>query len=204
MAIPIETIKLLRQETGAGILDCRKALDESGLDFDKALARLRELGMAAATKRADRPALQGVIEVYSHGDGQIGVIVEINTETDFTGKSQAFRSFAHEIALQIAASHPQYVRDEDIPGEVIEAERQKAAKNAHDVGKSESLIPRIVEGSLKKYKDRNVLLRQPYIRDESLSIEQLLNQLIAAVGENVIIRRFTRWQLEEEGSLRPA
>lgn len=198
MTIPIETIKQLRQESGAGVLDCRKALDESGLDFNKALAYLREKGMAAVAKRADRPALQGVIEVYSHGEGRIGVIVEINSETDFTGRSPTFRDFAHEIALQIAASNPLYVRDEDIPSEVLAAEGQKASQNARDLGKPEAIIPRIVDGYLKKYKDKSVLLRQAYIRDENLTVTQLLAQLTASIQEKIVIRRFVRWELEEE------
>jgi elongation factor Ts len=195
MNISIELLKQLRQETGAGIQDCRKALDAAEQDYGKALGVLRRQSLEEAARRADRPAYQGFIEMYSHGDGRIGVMVEVNSETDFAARSAAFRSFAREIALQVAASSPLYVRDEDIPTEVIAVESQKAAARAREEGKPEAIIPRIVEGFIRKYKDRNVLLRQPYIRDETISVDQLLSQAIASVGENIVIRRFARWEL---------
>lgn len=197
MNIPIEMIKQLREQTGAGVLDCRKALEQSEQDYGKALGYLREQGLEKAAKRADQVALQGVIEVYSHGKGRIGVMVEINTETDFAARSAAFRAFAHEIALQIAAANPRFVRDEDISQSVIEEEAHKAAERAREESKPEHIIPRIVEGTLRKFKDQTVLLRQVYIRDEGVTIQQLLNQTIAAVGENIVIRRFNRWELIE-------
>ena len=150
-----------------------------------------------AAKRSERKAGDGVVEMYSHGSGRVGVMVEVNCETDFVGRSEAFRSFAHEVALQIAATSPVYVREDDIPAEVLEHEKKIAEAKAREDGKPEAIIPRIVEGSISKFKDDFVLLRQPYIRDESMTIEKLLNQTVAALGENIVIRRFTRWALGE-------
>lgn len=198
MAITTEMIKALREETGVGILDCRKALEQSGGDIPKAVEILREKGMATAAKRAGRETLQGVVELYSHGNGRVGVMVEVNCETDFVGRSEAFRTFAHEIALQVAASSPLYIKEEDIPADAIEREEKKASSKARDEGKAEAVIPRIVEGYLKKFKDETVLLRQQYIRDEELTVQQLLSQTIASTGENIVIRRFARWELGEE------
>ena len=191
----IELIKKLREESRAGVQDCRKALEHTDLNYEKALEYLREKVVVLAAGRSERLAADGVLEVYSHGNGRVGVMVEINTETDFAGRSATFKAFAHEIALQIIASAPRYVRDEDIPAEVIQAESEKKASTARNLGKPEALIPRIVEGALNKFKDENVLLRQVYIRDDRLSIAQLLSQTIASVGENIIIRRFVRWEL---------
>lgn len=197
MAISIEMIKQLREKTSAGVLDCRKALEEANGDFDKALANLREKGLATAAKRASRQASEGVVELYAHGNGRVGVMVEVNSETDFVARSEVFRNFAHELALQIAAASPLYIRDEDIPAEVIEHETEKATNKAHEEGKAETVVPRIVEGYLNKYKDEHVLLRQIYIRDENLTVQQVMNQAIVSLGENIVIRRFVRWELGE-------
>lgn len=197
MAITTQQIKELREATGAGILDCRKALEQAGGDFDKAVDFLREKGLATAAKRSDRDASEGTVELYSHGNGRVGVMVEVNCETDFVARSQPFRTFAHEVALQIAASAPRYIRAEDIPENVLEHEREIARARAREDGKPESVWPRIVEGRIEKFKDEVCLLRQPYIRDEDLTIEKLLFQNIAAIGENVVIRRFVRWELGE-------
>ena len=201
MAITTEDIKKLREATGAGILDCRTALQNSDNDFDKAIDYLREKGLAAASKRADRVASEGTVELYSHGGGRVGVMVEINCETDFVGRSEEFRSFAHEIALQIAATSPLFVKEEDIPESAIEHEKGIAIARAKEEGKPEAIIPKIVEGYMGKYKDDVVLLRQAYIRDESVTIEQLLNQNIGTMGENIVIRRFARYELGEQSSM---
>jgi elongation factor Ts len=200
MQITTDMIKKLRESTGVGILDCRTALEEAGGDMEKALDLLREKGLATASKRAGRDASEGVVELYSHGDGRVGVMVEVNCETDFVGRSEAFRKFAHEVALQIAASSPLYIREEEIPATVIEHEEAIAAAKAREEGKPDNILPRIVEGSIKKFKNEMVLLRQVYIRDENLTIEQLLNQTIAATGENIVIRRFVRFGLGEVNS----
>jgi elongation factor Ts len=197
MAITTEMIKELREATSAGILDCRKALEQADGDFNKAVDFLREKGLATAAKRADRDASEGMVELYSHGNGRVGVMVEVNCESDFVARSQAFRTFAHEVALQIAASAPVFIRDTDIPESVLEHERSIARARALEEGKPEAMVDRIVEGRLEKYKDEACLLRQVYIRDESITIENLLMQNIAAIGENIVIRRFVRWELGE-------
>ncbi|NMC53390.1 MAG: translation elongation factor Ts [Chloroflexi bacterium] len=200
MAITTEDIKKLRGMTGAGILDCRKALETAEGDFDKALDFLREKGLATAAKRATRNASEGVVELYNHGDGRVGVMVEINCETDFVGRSAAFRTLAHEIALQIAAASPLYINETDIPESVIEHEKAIAVARAKEEGKPEQIIPRIVEGTIKKFMDETVLLRQPYIRDDSITIQELINQNIVSIGESVVVRRFVRWALGETTS----
>ena len=197
MAITTEMIKKLREATSAGILDCRKALENSGGDFDKAVDFLREKGLATAAKRAGRVASDGVVELYSHGNGRVGVMVELNCETDFVGRSEPFRNLAHELALQVAAAAPRFIREEDIPADVLEHEKQIAAARAREEGKPEAIIPRIVEGSITKFLDETVLLRQVYIRDDSMTVQKLVNQVIASLGENVIIRRIVRWELGE-------
>lgn len=200
MAITTEMIKTLRESTGAGILDCRKALEQANGDMKAAMDFLREKGLATATKRSGRQASEGVIELYSHGNGRVCVMVEVNCESDFVGRSESFRELAHEIALQIAATNPDYISEADVPDSVIEHETMIATARAKDEGKPESVIPRIVEGSLKKFKDEFVLLNQPYIRDESITVQELMNQKIAAIGENIIVRRFQRWSLGETTS----
>jgi elongation factor Ts len=197
MDISIEQIKALRQETGAGIMDCKEALQLSDGDHEKAVIFLREKGLAKAAKRADRETTEGVVELYSHGDGRLGVMVEVNCETDFVSRSDDFRDFAHEIALQIASDAPLWVGEEDIPEEVLESERENARAWALEEGKPEMIVERIVEGRLKKYLDETCLLRQVYIRDEELKVQDLLNEHIASIGENIIIRRFKRWELGE-------
>ncbi len=197
MEITTEMIKELRAATNAGVLDCRKALTESGGDFDKAVDWLREKGMATAAKRADRAALQGMVELYSHGSGRVGVMVEVNCETDFVARSEQFRTFAHEIALQIAASSPRYVKEDEIPAEVLDHEMEIGKARAREEGKPENILERIAQGRVEKFKDEVVLLRQPYIRDEEITIQKLLAQNIGSIGENIIIRRFQRWELGE-------
>lgn len=197
MAVTTEMIKELRSSTGAGISDCKKALESADGDFDKALDYLREKGLATAAKRADRDASQGTVELYSHGNGRVGVMVEVNCETDFVARSEPFRTLAHEIALQIAAAAPRYIKVEQIPADVLEHEAEIARVRAKEEGKPEAVLPKIVEGRLEKFKDEVVLLRQAYIRDEELTIEKLILQNIAAIGENIIVRRFARWELGE-------
>lgn len=197
MVITTEMIKSLRETTGAGILDCRKALEQSDGDMQSAMEYLREKGLATATKRSGRQASEGVVELYTHGNGRVGVMVELNCESDFVGRSEKFRNLAHEIALQIAAASPLYVLESDIPAEVIESETRIATAKAKEDGKPDAILPRIIEGSLKKYKDEFVLMLQPYIRDESINVQELVNQNIAALGENIIVRRFARWALGE-------
>lgn len=195
MTITTEQIKELREKTGAGVLDCREALNQADGDFEKAVDFLREKGLAKAAKRADRVASDGVIDLYSHGEGRVGVMVEVNCETDFVSRNESFREFAHEIALQIAAMNPKWISDDQIPEEVIQQEMEDARLFAKAEGKPNNVIEKIVEGRLEKFKDDNVLLRQTYIRDDSLKVQDLLNEKIAFIGENILIRRFERWEL---------
>ncbi len=197
MEITTEMIKELREATKAGVLDCRKALTASGGDFQKAVDFLREKGMATAAKRAERVALNGVIELYSHGNGRVGVMVEVNCETDFVARSEQFRKFAHEVALQVAAAHPQYLKEEDIPAEVLEHETEIAMARGREEGKPEAMLEKISQGRVEKFKDEVVLARQAYIRDDKLTVGKLLLEQIASTGENIIIRRFSRWELGE-------
>jgi elongation factor Ts len=198
MQITTEMIKKLRADTGAGMMDCRKALQEADGDHQKALEFLREKGVAMAAKRADREASNGVVELYSHGNGRVGVMVEVNCETDFVARSEQFRTLAHELALQIAAGAPLYVREEEIPQAALDYEAEIARARGKEEGKPDSVIDKIVEGRLAKFKDEVVLFRQAYIRDENVKVEQLVMQNIAAIGENVIVRRFQRWELGEK------
>ena len=198
MAITTQQIKDLREETGAGVMDCRDALQQADGDYIEALDFLRQKGIATAAERADREALDGIVELYSHGDGRVGVMVEVNCETDFVARSKTFRTFAHEIALQIAAGAPRYVSPDDIPGEVIEEKRKDAREFALEEGKPENVIDRIVEGRLKKFLDEVCLMRQPYIRDDDMTVEELLMQNIGSIGENIVVRRFERWELGED------
>ena len=197
MTISSQEIKDLRSKTGAGFMDCKKALQESNGDFGKAVEYLRKKGLAKAAKRADREASEGVLELYNHGDGRVGVMLELNCETDFVARSTAFRQLAHELALQIAAMAPLWIREDDIPAEVLEKEREIAREQTLQEGKPEHIVERIVEGRINKFKDGVVLLRQPYIRDDKKTIEQYLHENIASIGENIVIRRFTRWALGE-------
>ena len=195
MKITADMIKALRAETSAGVLDCRKALQESDGDYQKALAWLQEKGMAMAANRSDRAASNGTIEIYSHGGGRVGVMVEVNCETDFVARSEQFRTLAHEIALQIAASSPRFVRQEDIPAAELEKEKERARSRGKEEGKSDTIVEKMVEGAIQKYMDEVVLLRQTYIRDENLTVEKLIMQNVAAIGENVVVRRYARWEL---------
>lgn len=197
MAITTAQIKELRDRTGVGLLDVRKALEETDGDMEKAIDLLREKGLAKAAKRAGRTASEGVVEQYSHGNGRVGVMVELNCETDFVGRSETFRALAHEIALQIAAANPMYISDADVPQADLDREAAVAEAKARGEGKPEAILPKIIEGSLNKFRDENVLLRQAYIRDESKTIQDLVSAAVTTTGENLVIRRFARYELGE-------
>lgn len=198
MTTSIAQIKELREKTGAGFLNCREALEASGGDLEKALEILREKGLAAADKRAGRETNAGVLDLYSHGEGRIGVMVEVNCETDFVARTEEFRGFAHEIALQVAANSPLYLSKDDVPEEILTELKDRSRRQAQEEGKPENVIERIIEGKMEKYYEQNCLLLQPYIRDDSVKIEELLKEMIATVGENITIRRFVRWSVGEE------
>jgi elongation factor Ts len=195
MSISIEQVKELREATGAGVLDCRKTLEQVDGDMKKAIGILREKGLAKAAKREERETSEGVLDLYSHGNGRIGVMVEVNCETDFVARSTEFRNLAHEIALQVAAAAPLFIQPDDIPVDTLQQERETARKLGLEEGKPENIIDRIVEGRLEKFKDEKCLLRQTYIRDDSITIQDLINQYIASMGEKIVVRRFIRWEV---------
>ena len=197
MEISVELIKKLRDATGSGILDVREALENAEGDFDGAVDYLRQKGLAKAAKRSDRDASEGTVELYSHGDGRVGVMVEVNCETDFVARSDEFQEFAHEIALQIAAAAPKWVKAEQIPDDVIEHEKEIASVRYKEEGKPDNIIEKILEGMVEKFKVENCLLEQNYIRNEDLTIRELLHEKIASIGENIVVRRLERWERGE-------
>lgn len=190
-------VKELRERTGAGMMDCKKALGETNGDMDKAVDFLREKGLAAAAKRAGKVAAEGVIEAYIHGAGRIGVMLELNCETDFVAKTEDFRALARDIAMQVAAANPGYVRREEVPEEVLTHEREVLRAQAVNEGKPAHIAEKMVEGRLEKYYKENCLLEQPFIKDPDKTINQLITEKIAKIGENISVRRFTRYQLGE-------
>lgn len=197
MAVSASAVKELRERTGAGMLDCKKALDETGGDVDKAIALLREKGLAAAANKAGRIATEGVVESYIHAGGRIGVLVEVNCETDFVAKTDQFREFARDIAMQIAAANPKFVRREEVPADEIEKEKEILKNQALNEGKPEKIVEKMVEGRISKYYEEYCLLEQNFIKDPDKTINELLNEKISKIGENITIRRFVRYELGE-------
>jgi len=197
VSVVAEKIKQLREQTGAGVKDCRDALEKSGGDLEKAAELLRAQGLAAASQRADRETRNGVLELYRHGEGRVGVMVEVNCETDFVARTKEFREFAHEMALQVAATSPGWVSPGEIPAAALEHQAEEARRVGRADGKPEAVIEKIVAGRLEKFTSEACLLRQPYIRDETKSVEDLLREVISTTGENVTIRRFVRWEVGE-------
>jgi elongation factor Ts len=190
-------VKQLREKTGAGMMDCKKALLEVKGDMDKALEFLRKKGLATAQKRAGRAMTEGTIQSYIHMTGKLGVMVEVNCETDFVAKNEDFQEFAKNIAMHIAASNPLGIKPEDIPEEIVANEKDIYRAQALDMGKPENILDKIVEGKLKKFYQENCLLNQPFVRDPDISIADLMNELIAKIGENITIKRFVRYQIGE-------
>ena len=195
--ITAEMVKELRERTGSGMMDCKKALTEAGGDFEKAIEILREKGLATAAKKAGRIAAEGIVDAYIHGNGRIGVLVEVNIETDFAAANQEFKQFVKDIAMQIAAAKPEYISREDVPEEVLEKERNILRNQARNEGKPEKVIEKMVEGRLEKFYKEFCLLEQPWIKDPEKTIKQLLAEKIAAIGENIVIRRFARFERGE-------
>jgi elongation factor Ts len=198
MATQAELIKKLREETGAGILDAKKTLDETGGDFDKALSILKAKGIAKAEKKAaERTAKDGAIETYVH-NGKVGVMVEINCETDFVARTPQFKDVAHAVALQIAAMSPRYVSPENIPADELAATKQTFQEAARAEGKPDNILDKIVQGKLDKYYAETCLYRQPYIKDDKQTIEDLVKAASAQTGEKIVVRRFVRYALGED------
>lgn len=197
MAVSAQAVKELREKTGAGMLDCKKALEEANGDLTKASEILREKGLAAAAKKGDRIATEGVVESYIHAGGRIGVLVEVNCETDFVGKTDSFREFVRDIAMQIAATNPLYVAREEVPQEALDKEREILRNQALNEGKPAHIVDKMVEGRLSKYYEEYCLLEQAYIKDQDKTINALLNEKVATIGEKISIRRFVRYELGE-------
>ena len=190
-------VKQLREKTGAGMMDCKNALSEVEGDVEKAIELLRKKGLATAQKRAGRSLSEGMIQSYIHMTGKLGVLVEVNCETDFVAKNEDFQEFTKNIAMHIAATNPLGITPEDISQEIIEKEKEIYRAQALDMGKPENVIDKIVEGKLNKFYEESCLLNQPYVRDTDISIADLLNQMIAKIGENISIKRFVRYQIGE-------
>jgi elongation factor Ts len=197
MNVSAEQIKKLRELTGAGVLDAKRTLEQYNGDFDKALAVLKEKGLKAAEKKAERVAKQGLIETYVHGGGRIGVMVEVNCETDFVAATNEFRQLAHDVALQIAATKPLYVSMDDVPADIVAAQKKVFADAALAEGKPANIVERIVQGKTDAFFKESVLLRQTFIRDDALTIQDLIQSVIAKLGENIVVKRFVRFELGE-------
>jgi elongation factor Ts len=198
MEITTAQIKELREATSAGVLECRKALEQAQGDMAKAAAILKEKGLAKAAKKSERTTKDGRVELYAHPGNRMGVMLEVNCESDFVARTEGFKTLVHDLALHIAFSNPQYIKPEDIPADVLEAQRAAFKAEAIASGKPEAVLDRIVQGKLDKYYDDTCLLRQPFVKDDKVKIGDMVANAIATIGENIIIRRFVRYELGEE------
>ncbi|MFH1347639.1 MAG: translation elongation factor Ts [Candidatus Margulisiibacteriota bacterium] len=198
MQITTEQVKALREKSGVGMMDCKKALSEAKGDMEKASDILRKKGFASAARRAGRVAAQGLVDSYIHIGGKIGVLVEVNSESDFVAKNIEFQAFVKDISMQIAASNPQYISRDDVPDGIIQHEKDILETQAKQEGKPEKAMQKIVEGRIEKFYSEICLLDQPYIKDPKTAVKDLLADLVAKIGENIVIRRFTRYQLGEK------
>jgi len=194
--VTAELVKELRDRTGAGIMDCKKVLVETDGNIDKAIELLRERGIAKAAKKASRIAAEGLVEAYIHG-GKYGALVEVNSETDFVAKNEEFRAFVRDVAMQIVSSNPKYVSREEVPADVVESEKAVLTAQALNEGKPEAVVARMVEGRINKFFEEICLLEQPFIKDPDKTVKDVLNEKIATIGENIVIRRFVRFERGE-------
>ena len=192
-----QDVNKLRQATGVGMMDCKKALTETNGDFDKAVVYLREKGMAAAAKKADRIAAEGAVTSYIHMGGKIGVLVEVNCETDFVARSDNFQALCKDIAMQIAASNPKYIRREEVPAEVVASEREIALQQAINEGKKPEFADKIVNGRINKFYKEVCLMEQEFVKDPSKDVTQVLNEAVLQIGEKITVRRFVRYEMGE-------
>ncbi len=197
MAVDAKLIKELRELTGAGILECKKALEESGGDIEKAKQYLKERGIAIAAKKMSRRAREGIIEAYIHTGNKVGAMVELNCETDFVARTDLFRNLAHDLAMQVVAFNPLYIKPEDIPLEVIEAKKAEILAEYRGSDKPPEVLEKIVESKLEEFYREVCLLRQPFLKDENSTVEEVITQAIAKLGENIVVRRFVRFELGE-------
>ena len=195
--VTAQLVKELREKTGVGMMDCKKALVETEGNMEKAVEFLREKGLSAAKKKEGRVAAEGLVESYIHGDGRIGVLVEVNIETDFAAKNQEFRTLVKDIAMQIAASKPEYIRREDVPSSFIEKEKEILRAQALNEGKPEKIVDKMVEGRIDKYYKEICLLEQPFVKNPDITVSQLVTEKIATIGENITVRRFARFERGE-------
>jgi elongation factor Ts len=198
VAIPADQVKRLRELTGAGMMDCKRALEETGGDLERAVEVLRVRGLADAKKREGRVAREGVVDAYIHMNGRLGVLIEVNCETDFVADTKDFRTLSRDIAMHIAASNPRWISREDVPDDVIEGERKLYAEQAREQGKPDQIIERIVQGKLEAFYKDNCLLDQPFVRDDTKNVGELIGETSAKLGEKVEVRRFARFKLGEE------
>lgn len=196
MSISADMIKKLRELTGAGVLDCRKALDSAQGDMDKAVEILREKGLAAAAKKSSREASNGIIGSYVHMGAKMAALVEVNCETDFVARTDQFQGLARDLAMQVVAARPLYVRREDVPAEVVAQEKEKYLDQLEDANKPQSVVERIIEGKLAKFYEETCLLEQSFIKDDSVTVRSLLTDMVARLGENIVVRRFVRFELD--------
>ncbi|WP_309573995.1 translation elongation factor Ts [Desulfoferrobacter suflitae] len=191
-------VRELREATNAGMMDCKKALQDTAGDMDKAIDLLRKKGLAKAMKRAGKEASEGMVHAYIHGGGRLGVLLEVNCETDFAAKSEDFQEFVKNVAMHIAAANPFGIQREDVPAEVIEREKAIYMDQARESGKPENILEKMVEGKMRKFYEESVLMEQAYVRDPNITIQDYLNGLVAKIGEKIVIRRFCRYQLGSE------
>ncbi len=198
MEITAAMVKELRDKTNAGMMDCKKALQDTGADMEKAVDLLRQKGLAKALKRAGREAMEGVIHAYIHGGGRIGVLVEVNCETDFAAKSEDFIEFVRNLGMHIAATNPLGIAREDIPQDIVDRERSICLAQARESGKPENILEKMVEGKMRRFYEESVLLEQSYVKEPEKTIQDYLNELVAKIGEKIMIRRFARFQLGME------
>lgn len=198
MAISAQDVKTLREKTGAGMLDCKKALEEANGDIEEAVAALRKKGISVAAKREGKTASEGTIAAYVHAGDQIGVLVEVDCETDFVARTDDFKAFARELAMQVAAQQPRWVSSDEVPPDALDKERDILKEQALSEGKPENIVEKMVEGRMRKFYETYCLLNQAYIRDDSKTIEDLLNDVVAKTGEKVVVRRFVRFQVGAE------
>jgi len=197
MSVSAHAVKELRELTGAGMMDCKKALVETAGNMEKAVDYLREKGLAAAAKKSGRIASEGLVEAYIHGSGKIGVLVELNCETDFVAKNDAFKALARDIAMQIAAANPTYVSREQVPPDVVSHEKEILKAQAMNEGKPAKIIEKMIEGRIEKFYKEVCLLDQEFIKDNEKTVQQLITEAVAKIGENISLRRFVRYQLGE-------
>ncbi len=197
MGISASAVKELRQKTSAGMLDCKKALTESDGDFDKAIEWLRKKGLSKAAKKAGRTAAEGLVTSYLHAGGRIGVLLEVNSETDFVARNDEFQTFIKDIAMHIAAAAPECVSEDEIPADKIEKERSILKAKALEEGKKEEFLAKILDGQINKWMSEQSLLKQKYVKNPDITVQDFLNEKIAKIGENLVIRRFVRWELGE-------